>query len=150
MDTKACGCWDPKSIAPALIRWALGIMFLVGGLSKLMTLGGFVNGYLVPAFSKTFLPGGLVAAYGYALPFVETLIGVLLILGLFRPFALLLTGLTLISLAFGQILIQQHATVASIFIYVFMTAAALWMSDHDTWTLGCRGSCGTCGGADAK
>jgi thiosulfate dehydrogenase (quinone) large subunit len=144
MEAKTCGCcWDPKCMAPALIRWALGVMFLVGGISKIMMGRGFVTGYLVPAFEKTFLPGGLVAAYGYALPYVEAVIGVLLVLGLFRHFALLLTGVTLVSLAFGQILLQQHGTVANIFLYVFMTAAALWMSDHDRWTLGCRGACGT-------
>jgi hypothetical protein len=24
METKVCGCWDPKRMAPAIIRWALG------------------------------------------------------------------------------------------------------------------------------
>jgi thiosulfate dehydrogenase [quinone] large subunit len=133
-----CNCVDPKSLAPALIRWALGLLFLVGGIGKLMNLGGFVNGYLLPAFEKTVLPGGLVAAYGYALPFVEVLLGVLLILGLCRTCALALTGVTLISLGFGQILLRQHGTVANIYLYVLMTALALWMGEHDRWTLdGC-------------
>jgi thiosulfate dehydrogenase [quinone] large subunit len=126
---------DPKSLAPALIRWALGLLFLVGGIGKLMDLGGFVKGYLVPAFEKTVLPGGLVATYGYALPFVEVAIGVLLILGLCRTCALVLTGVTLISLGFGQILLRQHATVANIYVYVLMTAIALWMGEHDRWAL---------------
>jgi hypothetical protein len=69
---------------------------------------------------------------------VEVLLGVLLILGLCRTCALLLSGVTLISLAFGQILLQQHATVANIFVYILMTAIALWMGEHDRWTLdGC-------------
>ncbi len=137
MDAKPCCCSNPKSLAPALIRWALGVLFLTSGIPKLLGLGGFVNGYLVPAFEKTFLPGGLVAAYGYALPVAETLLGVLLILGLFRTCALALTGLTLLSLAFGQMLLKQHATVTNIFIYVLMTALALWMDEADTLKLSC-------------
>jgi hypothetical protein len=80
MNTSICSCMNPRRLAPALIRWALGILFLVGGVAKLTALGGFVNGYLVPAFSKTFLPSGWVAAYGYALPFVELALGVLLLI----------------------------------------------------------------------
>lgn len=126
MNTSACCCMNPRRLAPALLRWSLGILFLVGGVAKLTALGGFVNGYLVPAFSKTFLPSALVAAYGYALPFVETALGVLLLVGIWRVGVLLLTGAAFLSLAFGQILLQQHATVANIFLYVLMTALALY------------------------
>ena len=132
-------CSDATCMAPALLRWAVGLMFLVAGLSKLPKLGGFVNGYLVPAFEDTVLPGGLVAAYGYVLPFLELILGILLILGICRTLALLLTGLTLLSLAFGQQLLQEHGTVANIFLYILMVAAALYMGDQDRWTLGaCR------------
>ena len=40
----------------ALLRWALGLMFLMAGMAKLFMLKGFVTGYLVPAFADTFLP----------------------------------------------------------------------------------------------
>jgi thiosulfate dehydrogenase [quinone] large subunit len=142
-------CCNPKNAAPALIRWALGLLMLTGGVSKLQGMGGFVNGYLIPSFEKTFLPGWMIAGYGYALPVVETLLGLLLILGLCRTGTLLLTGLTLVSLAFGQMLIQGHATVANIFIYVLMTATALWMGDEDRWTLGNRCPCRKRGGTES-
>jgi thiosulfate dehydrogenase [quinone] large subunit len=99
-------------------------------------VGGFVNGYLVPAFEKTFLPVVLLKAYGYALPFVEVALGVLLIIGLCRNCTLLLTGLTLISLAFGQMLLQQHATVANIFLYIVLTVVVLFLDEHDSWRPG--------------
>jgi len=127
MNASRCCCRNPRRLAPALIRWALGVLFLVGGVAKLTALGGFVNGYIVPAFAKTILPSTLVAAYGYALPFVETALGILLLIGVWRVQALLLAGVTLISLAFGQLLLQQHATVANIFLYVLMTAIAIYL-----------------------
>jgi thiosulfate dehydrogenase (quinone) large subunit len=131
-------CVRSKCMAIALLRWAVGLMFLVGGVAKLrMPVKGFVAGYLVPAFEKTFLPAWLVSAYGYALPFVETALGILLILGIWRNGALFLTGLTLISLAFGQMLIQGSATVANIMLYVLMTAVALLREEDDGWIPGC-------------
>ena len=72
-------CLDPRPAAPALIRWSLGLLMLTSGVSKLMNLGGFVNGYLQPAFEQTFLPGWLTAGYGYALPPIEAALGLLLL-----------------------------------------------------------------------
>ncbi len=134
-----CSCFNTRAGGIALMRWALGVLFLCGGINKLAGLGGFVNGYLVPAFAKTFLPAWLITSYGYALPFVETLLGVALILGLCRNVALLLTGLTLISLAFGQILLQNNATVFQIMGYLAMTGTVLFLGEHDRWLV--RGKC---------
>ena len=120
-----------RGLGVALLRWALGLMFLVGGVSKLFGITGFVTGYLAPAFAKTFLPGWMVLAYGYSLPFVETLLGVLLLVGCCRRFSLFVTGITLISLAFGQMLLQGHAIVANIMLYILMTAAALFLQEYD-------------------
>ena len=127
-----------QAAAPALLRWALGLLMLNSGLSKLGNLGGFVDGYLLPAFAQTPLPAWMVAGYGYALPPVEALLGLLLLLGLCRRGALLLNGVTLLSLAFGQMLLKNHPTVGTIFLYVLMTALALWMDGADRWSLDAR------------
>lgn len=142
-------CCNPKIAAAALLRVSLGVLMLTSGIPKLMGLGGFVNGYLIPAFEKTFLPGWMVAGYGYALPVAEVALGLLLILGVCRTCALLLNGLLLVSLAFGQMLLKNHATVANIFIYVLMTAVALWMGEHDRWALDSLFPCRKRGETDA-
>ena len=135
----SCACFDCRSAALALARWGLGILFLVGGISKLFHLSGFVNTYLVPTFANTFLPAGLVTAYGYTLPFVETLLGISLVLGLCRNGALFIAGLTFISLAFGQILLQKFDVVAQILFYLLMTGSVLFLGDYDRWIVGCCG-----------
>lgn len=128
--------FDYKSASVAISRWALGLFFFYNGLSKIMGgVGGFVNSYLVPLLSKTFLPPILVTSYGYMLPYVELTLGILLIVGIFRNAVLFLTGLTLISLTFGQMLLQQQAVVANNFIYIFLTAILLFMSEFDGWAL---------------
>ena len=129
--------FDPKHAGVAIGRWALGLLFFYNGLGKIMGgVGGFVNGYLVPQFSKTFLPPILVTSYGYVLPYVELILGILLIVGIFRNAVLFLAGLTLISLTFGQMLLQQHAVVANNFIYIFLTAIILFMGEFDGWAFG--------------
>ena len=131
--------FDPKHAGVAIGRWALGLFFFYSGLSKIMGgVGGFVNGYLVPQFSKTFLPSILVTSYGYVLPYAELTLGILLIVGIFRNAVLFLTGLTLISLTFGQMLLQQHGVVANNFIYIFLTAILLFLSEFDGWALGIK------------
>ena len=126
--------FDYKYAGVAIGRWALGLLFFYNGLGKIMGgVGGFVNGYLVPLFSKTFLPSILVAGYGYVLPFVELTLGILLIIGIFRNAVLFLAGLTLFSLTFGQMLLQQHGVVANNFIYIFLTAILLFLSEFDGW-----------------
>jgi thiosulfate dehydrogenase (quinone) large subunit len=139
METK-CSCMNPKSLAPALIRWGLGLLFLVGGIAKVSMLNGFVRGYLAPTFEKTILPGWLVVPYGYVLPFVEIVIGAMLILGFCRVCMLLLAGLTLLSLAFGQILLKEYGAVANILMYLLMTSIALFMTESDGWAL-CGSKC---------
>ena len=134
----SCACFDCRSAALALVRWGLGLLFLVGGISKLFHLGGFVTAYLVPTFANTFLPAGLVVAYGYALPFVEVLLGITLVLGLCRNAALFIAGLTLISLAFGQMLLQKFDVVAQILFYLLMTGSILFLGAYDRWIVaGC-------------
>lgn len=135
-----CLRFDFRAGGIALARWVLGLMFLCSGIGKLFNLGGFVNGYLAPAFEKTFLPGWMISSYGYALPFVETLLGAALILGLCRNAALLLSGLTFISLAFGKMLLQDHSGVFPIMFYVAMTGAVLFHGEHDRWVISGKGS----------
>ncbi len=138
--TKSFCCLDGRAASAALLRWGLGLLLLVSGLRKLPALTGFVNGYILPAFADTLLPAPLTAAYAYALPPVEALLGALLILGLFRNASLLLAGLTFLSLAFGQMLLQNHAVVFQIMGYLALTAGALCLEAQDRWivkTPGC-------------
>jgi thiosulfate dehydrogenase (quinone) large subunit len=135
----AGGLFDPRSAAVAVARWGLGLLLFYGGLGKFMGgIGGFAGGYLSAQFSKTFLPPVLISLYGHVLPFAELILGFLLILGLFRNYTLLLSGLTFISLAFGQMLLQKHEVVATIFIYLAINTALLFLDEYDCWTIGKR------------
>jgi thiosulfate dehydrogenase [quinone] large subunit len=134
-NSKCCCCsCDPKAAAVALGRWCLGVLFLFAGLSKLPNPGGFAN-YILETFKDTWLPTWLLIPYAHALPFVEPTLGALLILGLWRTPVLFVTGLLLISLTFGQILLQKFDVVHNNAVYVFVTAAILFLGEHDRWVL---------------
>ena len=72
---------------------------------------------------------------------IPMLLGLLLILGLFRNLTLLVTGLTFLSLSFGQMLLKQHDTVLSILLYLFLTTVLLYLGEHDRWILRLPGKC---------
>ncbi len=124
-----------KAAGLALGRWGFGLMFLFFGVGKLLALRQFVNVYLLPQFAKTWLPQWLLIPYGYVLPFVEVALGVCLLLGLVRQATLITAGLLLLSLTFGQVLLQQPPVVFQNLGYVFFIAALLYFGEHDRWIL---------------
>ncbi len=129
-----CKCCDPRVAAVALGRWCLGVMFLFAGIGKFPHVGGFAD-YLLKQFEKTWLPSVLVSAFGHVLPFVEVILGVILLLGFFRSVALFGTGVLLISLMFGQVLLGQPQVVFFNTSYVFMAAGLLFMANYDKWVV---------------
>jgi len=80
-----------------LLRLPLGVYFLIAGYNKLLGpgLSAFVEGSagMVPAW----VGPGLGRAYLWALPFIEILVGLLLIVGLLTRFTALLATLMLVS-----------------------------------------------------
>ena len=135
MKPKTCNC-DPRPAAVALARWTLGVMFLFFGIGKLgMGVPNFVR-YITDQFKNTWLPGPSVVAFGYALPFFEVTLGALLILGIARNAVLFATGLLLLALTFGQVLLQQPMVFQNI-VYTVIAAALLYAEHWDRWVVPC-------------
>jgi thiosulfate dehydrogenase [quinone] large subunit len=122
----------PESVAGFLLRFALGVLFFFAAVGKFTGPGprGFAN-WILQEFEGTYLPRILVLPYAYTLPYLELLLGVVLILGIFTRLSLTVAGLTLISLAFGKMVLQDHPTVANNLNYVLMAALALWFAWKD-------------------
>ena len=126
---------DPRARALALARWVMGILFLFFGIGKFtMGVGNFARGMAQP-FEKTWLPPILLNTFGHILPFCEVILGALLILGLFRNVTLFATGLLLIALTFGQVLLGQAQVVFFNTTYTFLVAALLFLADYDRLVL---------------
>ena len=81
-----------------VFRICLGVVFIVSGAGKLPELTAFVN----QVEEADILPHALARAYGTALPYVEIVIGALLILGLLSRFAAGIGGLAALSFIIGN------------------------------------------------
>ena len=100
-----------REIAYALLRITVGVMFLFFGIGKFMGgVGNFAGGMAQHFAGK--LPAALVLPFGYVLPFAEVTFGALILLGLFNVLALSLSGLLLVALTFGTVMLGDAPTVA--------------------------------------
>jgi thiosulfate dehydrogenase [quinone] large subunit len=122
------GKWpDDASLAYAWLRVTLGLNIFVHGISRLLGgVGNFVTAR-IRMFQNTILPKAAVVRFAYALPWLETTIGLLIIVG-FRTRAALVSGaLLMLALTFGPTL-GQGWDVAAIqllysVVYVILIAA---------------------------
>lgn len=92
-------------ISLLLARLTLGAYMLIAGWNKLSAdagLSGFVQGGVLK-MRPEWLPESFAAPYGYALPFVELLTGLMLILGLFTRIAAGIMTLVLLSIAIAVV-----------------------------------------------
>jgi len=81
-----------------VFRIGLGVVFIVSGSGKLPEGAAFVD----QVQEANVLPRALASAYGHALPYVEIVIGALLILGLLTRFAAVIGGLSALSFIIGN------------------------------------------------
>jgi thiosulfate dehydrogenase [quinone] large subunit len=116
-----------ESTTYLLARLPIGMSFLGHGIERLPKLASFSSG-MVNGFSKSFIPGALVLPFSLGLPFVELLLGILLLLGLFTRFATVLGVITMLALIFGStslgqwdnVFIQMMYSVYLVLLYYFL------------------------------
>ena len=123
-----------RELAYALLRLNLGIVFLFAGIGKFRGgLGNFAGGMLQQFSGK--LPAVLVEPFAYTLPFAETTLGALILLGLFTPAALTLSGLLLAALTFGTVMSGDFPTVAHNVQYGLVNFVLLWLADLNRFSI---------------
>lgn len=84
--------------APTIMRLVMGVTFILSGLKKFQDPTAFVD--LMKNLSP-WLPEFLSTGYGYAIPYLEIVLGTLLLIGLFTRFAAIVTALMLASYIIG-------------------------------------------------
>lgn len=108
-----------KSTAIVLLRITLGLNLLTHGLVRFF---GSYSGF-VEKITKDFqglLPEFALGIFAWALPPVEAILGLLLILGLFTRFALISGAIVMMVLVFGTSLKQNWDTVSSQMLYALI------------------------------
>jgi thiosulfate dehydrogenase [quinone] large subunit len=124
-----------ESIGHALLRVGLGLDFLAHGLSRIGQLPGFAE-TMKGMFAKSFLPEPLVVVTAYAIPPVELVVGLGIVLGLLLRPALIAGGIEMWILLFGSCLIQQWDMAAFQLIYLLLLSLLLATLQHDRLSIG--------------
>jgi thiosulfate dehydrogenase [quinone] large subunit len=112
----------------------MGLIFLFYGVGKFMAgIGAFVAGTNQHFAGK--LPAVMVLPFLYILPFTEVLVGLLILLGLFTRIGLIVSGLLLMALTLGTVILGDPTTVAHNLQYALVNFVLLWFVDHNRYSL---------------
>jgi thiosulfate dehydrogenase [quinone] large subunit len=123
---------NDKSLAYALLRIALGVNFAGHGLIRIH------NG--VAAFATTTaghlsgspLPQGITYAFSSAIPFIEAILGLILILGVFTRIALVSGSVFMMLLTVGVTSNQQWDLASQQLIYSVVFFMLLYLLEHNS------------------
>lgn len=128
--------YSEKSLAYALLRVAIGVNFAGHGLVRLFVigLGPFAHG-AADRLSKSPLPHSLTLSFLYVVPFVETLAGIALILGLMTRTALTLCSLLMIGLLVGVTSNQQWDVAGQQLLYALVLFVLFFYWEHNELSL---------------
>ena len=77
----------------------------------------------------------MVMPFAYTIPFGEVISGLLILLGLFTRVGLTISGLLLIGLTFGTVMLGDPPTVAHNLQYALVNFVLLWLVDLNRYSL---------------
>ena len=123
--------------------FTLGLSIFMHGLVRLPHLSAFADN-TAELFMDTPLPAFTVRLFALGLAFVETAVGLLVLLGLWTRWALFLGALTMAALVFGTALRSDWNTLAIQMLYALIYAALIdvrialqkssWRIEDGKWT----------------
>jgi thiosulfate dehydrogenase [quinone] large subunit len=123
-----------RKLAYLMLRFTLGLSILMHGLVRLPHLSAVADA-TVKLFAATPLPEIMVRPFALGLVFLETIIGVLLVVGLWTRWALLLGALSMASLIFGTALRSDWDTLAIQLLYASLYAALMAFREHNSYSV---------------
>ncbi len=123
-----------RKLAYLMLRFTLGLSILMHGLVRLPHLNAFADG-LVKSFAETPLPAAIVRPFAVGLVFVEAIVGLLTLLGLWTRWSLLLGALTMAALVFGTALRSDWDTLAIQMLYALIYAALIATREYNTYSV---------------
>ena len=126
--------YSAKQWAFLLARITLGINLLIHGLVRLPKLSAFANG-IVKDYQDSILPEFLITIFGYGLPFIETLLGLFLLLGYKTKHSSIGTGFLIVVLIFGSALQENWQLVSSQMVYAIFIFLLISNLEHNVFSI---------------
>jgi thiosulfate dehydrogenase [quinone] large subunit len=122
---------DDKSLAYALLRIALGINFAGHGLIRIYNGAGTFAATTAEHLAKSPLPHTLTYGFSYAIPFLESILGLVLILGIFTRAALIFGAVFMMALTIGVASNQQWDIAGQQLLYSLIFFLLLFLIEHN-------------------
>ena len=119
-----------KQLAYFLARLTLGINFFIHGLVRLPKMESFANG-VTKGFENTMLPEILVLPVAYAIPIVELVLGLFLILGLVTKKTLTGAAVLIIFLIAGSAFKEDWGAVGTQMLYALYIFFLLFYQENE-------------------
>jgi thiosulfate dehydrogenase (quinone) large subunit len=109
--------WSDHALAYTLLRLTLGVTIFVHGANRILHGPQNFAAGMDKDFAGTIMPAFMVHSFGLTLPFFETVVGALLLVGLLTRAALLVGALLMAALVLGTTLREQFMIVGIQLIY---------------------------------
>ncbi|MDN3693124.1 DoxX family protein [Chryseobacterium tructae] len=123
-----------KKTSYFFLRLSMGINFFGHGLVRLTKLQDFTEG-MVKGFEKSWLPLFFVQIFGTALPFLEFIIGLMLIIGFKTRIAVVAGASLIILLLFGSSTIENWEAMGIQMIYAGLLYILIYRIDDNYLSL---------------
>jgi thiosulfate dehydrogenase (quinone) large subunit len=123
-----------RKLAYLVLRFTLGLSILMHGLVRLPHLNAFAD-WMTKTFVDSPLPALLVRPFAIGLVFDETIVGLLVLVGLWTRAALLVGSATMAALIFGTALRSEWETLTYQLIYAAIYAALLAVRECNAYSL---------------
>jgi thiosulfate dehydrogenase [quinone] large subunit len=121
--------------AYALLRIILGVNILMHGVSRLLAGSSVFVAKITTQFAHTSLPHWSLIAFAMLLPWVEALLGLLLLLGLRTRSALIAGSLLMLVLTFGSSLVQDWGIAGLQLTYAIAYFGLLFLLNYNRYSL---------------
>ena len=126
---------DDKSLAYALLRIAFGVNFAGHGLIRIHNGVDAFAATTAEHLAKSPLPHSLTLGFSYAIPFLEAILGLTLILGVFTRISLVCGAVFMIALTIGITANQQWDVASEQLTYSVVFFLLLYLIEHNALAL---------------
>jgi len=123
------------SLAYALLRITLGTNIALHGISRIVAGPASFVSSLTKQFEGTVLPHLAVQGFGYALPWLEALIGLLILFGALTRVALIAGALLIVLLTLGSTLHQDWDIAGLQLIYALAYFVLIGLRQYNVWSV---------------
>jgi len=124
-----------KSLAYALLRITLGVNFTGHGLIRIHNGAAAFAQTTAEHLAKSPLPQSLIYAFSYAIPFIEAILGLTLILGIFTRISLIIGAVFMMLLTIGVAANQQWDLASQQLLYSTVFFLLLFLLEHNHFSL---------------